>query len=159
MKKIFCTAVGLFVSIMIWSADLPGKWEIKFFRCDEKTFLKGLSADDAKQQIMLSEKVVNLDKTAKNSNSAAVRCFIDSEKEQTVWLGVGCKVFSVTLNGKMIYDFRTYGLGNDTEMVNYMDHKIPLELKAGRNELLLNTRRTNWKLDYCYGKDRKTTGF
>ncbi len=155
MKTFFSIAATLFISTLILAADLPEKWEIKFFRCDEKTFLKGLSADDAKQQILLSEKVVNLDETAENSNSAAVRCFIDSEKEQTVWLGVGCKVFSVTLNGKMIYDFRTYGLGNDTEMVNYMDHKIPLDLKAGRNELLLNTRRTNWKLDYCYGKDRK----
>ena len=51
MKTFFSIAATLFISTLIMAADLPEKWEIKFFRCDEKTFLKGLSADDAKQQI------------------------------------------------------------------------------------------------------------
>lgn len=139
------------------SADglLPEKWDVSFFKLAEKDFLKGLNIEKNSQKITLSGNAVNLDLIAKGANSAAIRGVINSDKEQTVWVGIGCKVFSLSLNGEKVYDFREYGLGNDIEKVSAQDHKIPLKLKAGRNELLFNTRRTNWKLDYCYGKNRK----
>ena len=159
MKTLFAIVLTLFLSGIVSGAKLPEKWEVKFFKCDEKTFLKGLNTDGGVRMAGLSEKVLDLDDFAQGCDSAAIRCFIDSAEDKTVWLGVGCKVFSVTLNGKMIYDFRGYGLGNDSGNVSAMDHKIPLTLNSGRNELLFNTRRTNWKLDYCYGKDREINWF
>ena len=154
MKKLFCIVSILLLSGGIAAVELPEKWEVDFLKCDEKTFLKGVDINSNPQMLELSEKVVNLDNFARRNDSAVLRCFIDSDREQTIWLGIGCKVFSLKLNGQMIYDFRQYGLGNDTENVSVIDHKIPLKLQPGRNELLLNTRRTHWKLDYCYGKNR-----
>ena len=154
MKKLFYEVILLLAASLAAAVELPGKWDVKFIKCSEKTFLKGIAPDGNMQVVNLSENAVNLDEFAQGNDSAAIRCFVDSEKEQTVWVGIGCKVFSLSLNGKLIYDFRQYGLGNDIENVSVQDHKIPLNLKAGRNELLLNTRRTHWRLDYCYGKKR-----
>ena len=153
MKAIYSLLL-LSAAAWIGAVELPQMWDVKFFKLDEKVFLKGLTIGDNPQQISLSGKVVNLDTLANGCDSAALRCFIDSNKAQKAWLGIGNKVFSLSLNGKKIYDFRRHGLGNDTEYVSFTDHKIPLNLKAGRNELLINTRRTQWLLDYCYGKNR-----
>ena len=156
MKK--CLTLIFAVAALISAAvSLPEAWDASFCKIDEKTFLKGLTVSSSPQKIALSEKVLNLDTIAKGSDSAAIRGYIQSDKAQTVWLGIGCKLFSLSLNGKQIYDFREYGLGYDVTDVTVRDHIIPLELKAGRNELLFNTRRTNWKYDYVYGKNRKIT--
>ena len=147
MKK--CLTLIFAVAALISAAvSLPEAWDASFCKIDEKTFLKGLNVSSSPQKIALSEKVLNLDTIAKGSDSAAIRGYIQSDKAQTVWLGIGCKLFSLSLNGKQIYDFREYGLGYDVTDVTVRDHIIPLELKAGRNELLFNTRRTNWKYDY-----------
>ena len=154
MKPLYSLLLLLTAAAWCYAVELPVKWDVNFCKLDEKTFLKGVTIGDKPQQITLSEKVVNLDDLANGCDSAALRCFISCDKAETVWLGIGSKVFSLSVNGKLIYDFRKYGLGNDTEDVSINDHKIPLELSAGRNELLINTRRTHWRLDFCYGKNR-----
>ncbi|MBR2357164.1 MAG: metallophosphoesterase [Lentisphaeria bacterium] len=155
MKNFFMLLCGLLAWNLAAAVALPEKWDVEFFKIDEKTFLKGLNIGSAAQKLTLSDKAINLDTIANGKDSAAIRGFIDVDKAQTVWLGIGSKLFSLYLNGKMIYDFREYALGYDILHVKSTDHIVPLELKAGRNEILFNTRRTNWKYDYCYGKNRK----
>ncbi len=154
MKKFFLLLCGLTCLSLSAKVVLPEKWDASFFKLDEKTFLKGLNITGTPQKVKLTGTAFNLDTIAQGADSAAIRGFIDADKAQTIWLGIGSKVFSLSVNGKMIYDFREYGLGNDMEKVSSRDHIIPLELQAGRNEILFNTRRTHWKLDYCYGKNR-----
>ena len=153
MKK-YLTVMLAVAALSLAAAGLPEKWDVEFFKLDEKGFLKGLKVGKNPQKIALSEQVIDLMSLSNGAENAAIRGVINSDKAQTLWLGVGCKVFSLSLNGKLIYDFREYGLGNDSRNVSAVDHIIPLELKAGRNEILFNTRRTNWKLDYCYGEAR-----
>ena len=153
--KIFFTAIAAFIAVSLSAAlSLPEMWDVKFFKVDEKIFLEGLDIGDPQQKIALSENVLNLDTAAQGADSAVLRCFITAEKAQTIWLGIGCKVFSLCLNGEMIYDFRQYGLGNDLENVDVRDHIVPLKLQVGENEIIINTRRTHWRLDFCYGKNR-----
>ncbi|MBE6368165.1 MAG: hypothetical protein E7052_09705 [Lentisphaerae bacterium] len=154
MKKLLFAVIAALTIDLSGAVALPDKWEISFFKLDEKSFLKGLSVTADPQPVALSEKVLNLDTIAQGADSAAIRGVICTDKAQTVWLGIGSKLFSLSLNGKMIYDFRQYGLGYDVEKVCVRDHVIPLELQAGRNEILFNTRRTSWRYDYCYGKER-----
>ena len=109
MKK--CLTLIFAVAALISAAvSLPEKWDVEFFKLDEKGFLKGLKVGKNPQKIALSEQVIDLMSVSKGADNAAIRGFIDSDKPQTVWLGVGCKVFSLSLNGKLIYDFREYGL-------------------------------------------------
>jgi len=154
MKKLLFAVIAALTIDLSGAVALPDKWEISFFKLDERSFLKGLSVTADPQPVALSEKVLNLDTIAQGADSAAIRGVICTDKAQTVWLGIGSKLFSLSLNGKMIYDFRQYGLGYDVEKVCVRDHVIPLELQAGRNEILFNTRRTSWRYDYCYGKER-----
>ena len=139
MKK-YLTAVFSIGVLSLAAAVLPEKWDIEFFNLDEKSFLKGLNIVGKPQKITLSEKAFDLTGVSQGSDNAAIRTFIQSGKDQTVWLAVGCKVFSLSLNGKMIYDFREYGLGNDLDQVTAGDHVIPLELKSGRNEILFSSQ-------------------
>ena len=154
MKKSLLLAVLVISGTVISAAGLPEKWDVSFYNVSEKDFLKGLTVKSPAQSIQFQSSQINLDKIASGSNSAALRGTINADKAQTVYLGVGGKVFSLTLNGKMIYDFRQYGLGYDIIDVSSKDHIVPLQLQQGTNELLINTRRTSWRFDYCYGKNR-----
>ena len=133
---------------------LPEKWDTAFFKVSEKDFMQGLPEKGFTQQIVLNDKPLDLDAIANGCDSAVISSTIHVKQPQKIYLGVGCKIFSLSLNGKLIYDFRKYGLGNDIENVSVSDHIIPLELTAGSNKIVFNTRRTNWRLDYCYGADR-----
>ena len=156
MKKIALAAFLLFSAVILCSAELPIRWEAWFCNMDEKAYNKPVVIPQGKADLLeLSEKTLNLDKAAAGRNTVILRNFIESEKDQTLWLGMGCKIFALQLNGKLIYDFRIYGLGNDIEFVSAKDHIIPLELKKGRNEIVLSLRRTHWRQDFCYGKDRR----
>ncbi len=155
MKK-FALAALLLPAVILCSAELPAKWDAWFCNMDEKAYNKAIVIPQGKaDKLELSEKVLNLDKAAAGRDTVILRNFIESEKDQTLWLGMGCKIFALQLNGKVIYDFRTYGLGNDIENVSVKDHIIPLELKKGSNEIVLSLRRTHWRQDFCYGKDRR----
>lgn len=138
------------------SAELPKQWDAWFTKNSEASYLKGLKIPAASpQKIALSEKALNLDTLADGRDTALVRGFVQSAKAERIWLGVGCKIFALKLNGKLVYDFRKYGLGNDIAHVAVDNHIIPLELKAGNNEIIFELRRTHRLQDYCYGKDRK----
>jgi hypothetical protein len=155
--KIFTVIAGaLLLGCTVMAAELPARWDAWFFNKTEQDYLKGLTVPkQAPRQIALSEKVLNLDTIAGKCDTALVRCFVEADKAERIWLGVGCKIFGLKLNGKLVYDFRSYGLGNNIEHVAVDNHIIPLDLAAGRNEIAFELRRTHWKQDYCYGKDRK----
>ena len=97
------------VAFSLTAAGLPEKWDVEFFKLDEKSFLKGLKVGKTPQKIALSEQVIDLMTVSNGADNAAIRGFINSDKAQTLWLGVGSKVFSLSVNGKLIYDFREYG--------------------------------------------------
>ena len=108
MKAMFSLLL-LSAAAWIGAVELPQMWDVKFFKLDEKVFLKGLTIGDNPRQISLSGKVVNLDTLANGCDSAALRCFIDSDKAQKAWLGIGNKVFSLSLNGKRsIFELAKY---------------------------------------------------
>lgn len=156
MKNIFFILFAFCINTVLSAADFSGKWEVWFSTASEKTYLKGLSVPaTGPQLLMLSEKALNLDAFANNCDTALVRNFITVDEPGTVYLGVGCKIFALKVNGKMIYDFRSYGLGNDIELVSVKDHIIPVKLQKGRNEICFELRRTHWRQDYCYGKNRR----
>lgn len=158
MKKIFLIAVVLGLNIVLSAADFSGKWDVWFSNTPEKTYLKKemlqLPAEKP-QQLALSEKALNLDAFANGCDTASVRNFITVDSSRTIYLGVGCKIFALYVNGKRVYNFRYFGLGNDIEFVSVKDHIIPVELKKGRNEIRFDLRRTHWLQDFCYGKNRK----
>lgn len=156
MKNFFLSAVIFCLNTVLAAADFSGKWEVWFSNTAEKTYLKGLSIPAEKpQQLDLTGKALDLDVFANGCDTALARNFITVDSPRTVYLGVGCKIFGLNVNGKIVYDFRSYGLGNDIEFVSVKDHIIPVELKKGRNEIRFELRRTHWRQDYCYGKDRK----
>ena len=99
--------------------------------------------------------VLDLDQLGGGCSGAALVRRIRSDRRRKTWLGAGCRVFAVWLNGKLIYDFTAKGLGNDYDPVTSGDHIFALDLKKGDNELKIETCRTNWLLDYVYGKERK----
>ena len=106
--------------------------------------------------IQSQDGVFDLDKlSGKKANSTVLVCNISSKTDRQTWLGVGCRMFAVRINGQTVYDFTGKGLGNDYDPVSFTDHVFPVTLKKGNNEIQIETCRTSWKLDYCYGKNRR----
>ena len=163
MKKHFLF-LFLLSSYLITAAELPKHWESWFWKPDDNAFRK-IDTPDSKnfklQSLVLKGKLeipaggIDLNKVAKGWEGAFFRGNIQSEKDQTMWIGLGCRIFSVALNGKVIYDMRWKGLGNDYFPVSADDHIIALPLKKGKNEIVISTKRTNFLQDYCYGANRK----
>ncbi|MBQ9772045.1 MAG: metallophosphoesterase [Lentisphaeria bacterium] len=161
MKKL-TLFIFMLTAFMLAAAELPKQWDYWFWSPDDKLFQKVNSPAQLKSQSnILSGKFeipaagVDFNKSAKGWEAAMVRGYIHAEKPQTMWLGVGCRIFSLALNGKVIYDLRNKGLGNDYDPVTAEDHIIMLPLKAGKNEIVITTKRTNFLMDYCYGANRK----
>ena len=159
MKNILIAFLAFSV-LLLNGASLPQQWSITFCNMTERDFTRSSHIPprtDAvlKKSLPLSARPFNLDHAADGRDTAFLRGVVKSPAAQRVWLGTGCKIFALFLNGKLIYDFRKYGLGNNIEHVSVQDHKIPLQLAAGDNELVFLLRRTNRRQDYCYGKDRK----
>lgn len=97
----------------------------------------------------------DLEKLAKGRNHTVLRTKFNCEKERKTYLGIGGLAFAVELNGRMIYDFRRKGLGNDYDPISVNDHIIPVTFQKGENTLVILSCRTNWLLDFCYGANRK----
>ena len=162
MKKYL--AAILFFSIALLSAALPGQWEAWYWKTNDKQFLKCPTPDAPEFKALKDVKSLTLqmpqsgfdfNKLAQGWDAALLRGYIHSEKAQTMWLGLGCRIFSVAVNGKVVYDMRNKGLGNDYDPVTSNDHTIALPLIAGKNEISIATKRTNFLMDYCYGANRK----
>ena len=97
----------------------------------------------------------NFEKLAKGSNHAVIRTTFNCEKARQTHIGIGGLAFAIELNGKIIYDFRRKGLGNDYDPVSINDHIIPVEFQKGENILTVYSCRSNWLLDFCYGANRE----
>ena len=97
----------------------------------------------------------DFNKLAKGNNHAVLRTVFNCENARQTHIGIGGLAFAIELNGKIIYDFRRKGLGNDYDPVSVNDHVIPLEFKKGENTLTVYSCRTNWLLDFCYGANRE----
>ncbi len=89
------------------------------------------------------------------TNRAVLEGMFNCDKARSTWLGIGCKVFSVDLNGSNIYEFLKKGLGNDYEPVTSNDHIFPAKFAKGDNRIVIQTYRTNWLLDFCYGVEQR----
>lgn len=163
MRKLF-TLFLLLLSCLMIAAELPKQWESWYWNPEDKNFRK-INTPAAPEFQLLSNTVhgkteisadgIDLNKSARDWKAAFFRGYIQAEKAQTMWLGIGCRIFSVALNGNVIYDMRWKGLGNDYQPVTANDHIIALPLKAGKNEIVISTKRTNFLMDYCYGANRK----
>ena len=70
---------------------LPEKWDVEFFKLDEKGFLKGLKVGRDPQKIALSGQVIDLTTVSNGADNAAIRGFVNSDKAQTLWLVMGSK--------------------------------------------------------------------
>lgn len=152
----------MLTAFMLAAAELPKQWDYWFWSPDDKLFRKVNTP--AQLQFMsgiqsgtfaIPSAGVDFNKAAAGWEAAMVRGHIHAEKAETMWLGLGCRIFSVTLNGNVIYDLRWKGLGNDFDPVTVNDHIIALPLKPGKNEIVISTKRTNFLMDYCYGANRK----
>jgi len=93
----------------------------------------------------------------RSCNSAVLVCRTASAADRRTWFGVGGLVFAVRVNGETVYDFTGKGLGNDYDPVTAADHVFPVALKKGDNEIQIESCRSSWKLDFCYGKNRKNS--
>ena len=121
----------MLTAFMLAAAELPKQWDYWYWSPDDKLFQKVISPEQLKSQSnILSGKLeipaagVDFNKAARGWGAAMVRGYIHAEKPQTMWLGVGCRIFSLALNGKVIYDLRNKGLGNDYDPVTANDHII-----------------------------------
>ena len=163
MKK-FYFLLFMLLSCLMTAAELPKQWDLWYWNPDDKTFLRVHTPDSPgfkslqnvhyRGKTELTEAGIDLNTAARGWGAAFFRGSIHSEKDQTMWLGVGCRIFSVVLNGNVIYDLRWKGLGNDFQPVTAKDHIFALPLKSGRNEIVISTKRTNFLMDYCYGANR-----
>ncbi|MBR1965404.1 MAG: metallophosphoesterase [Lentisphaeria bacterium] len=164
MKKI--TIVTIMAIITSFAYALPVEWN--FFSYDIKedktpvtvplTDNKLIMPDGKKiyaKKIKSTNNCFDFEKLAKPHNHAVLSGSFNCEKARKTYLGIGGLAFAVELNGKMIYDFRRRGLGNDYNPVSVNDHIIPVTLKKGENKIVIRSCRTNWLLDYCYGAERK----
>ena len=161
MKK-FSSLLLMMTAFILAAAELPKQWDYWFWSPDDKLFQKvetpvqlNLQSNILSGKLEIPTAGVDFNKTAKGWGAAMVRGYINADKPQTMWLGVGCRIFSLSLNGKVIYDLRKKGLGNDFDPVTAEDHIIMLPLKSGKNEIVISTKRTNFLMDYCYGANRK----
>ncbi len=96
--------------------------------------------------------VLDLDALAPGgTNRAVLEGVFKSENARSAWIGMGCKVFAVTFNGENVYNFLQKGLGNDYDPVTADDHVFKVNVRKGENRIVIQTYRTNWLLDFCYG--------
>lgn len=149
------------------SAALPTEFDGYFYHLDDERSFQEFHPDKGVIELPSGQKITplklrleageaDLDALAPSGTDRAVLCTtFHSEKARLTWLGVGCRVFAVSCNGKNIYSFLNKGLGNDYFPLSSMDHIFPLELKEGQNEIVIQTYKTNWMLDFCYGKSRQ----
>ena len=169
MIRRFAFIIAFFTLWGTLCAGLPEQWQGYFFKHDNAV-KRGKHVPVIVQNgvvplkdriikpisIQSQDGVFDLDKlSGKKANSAVLVCNISSKTDHQTWLGVGCRIFAVRVNGQTVYDFTGKGLGNDYDPVTFTDHIFPVTLKKGNNEIQIETCRTSWKLDYCYGKDRR----
>ncbi len=107
------------------------------------------------RKIQIEKDVIDLDAACGKHGSAVLESVFESDSERTMQLGIGGAAFSVFVNGKKVYDFRQYGLGNDYSPVSADDHIFPIALHKGSNTVVVHTDRTNRNLDFVYGADRE----
>ena len=164
MNKIFFVVI---ISLMFsFAFALPAEWD--FFAYDLKEDKKPVTVilkndklvlPDGKnisaKKIKSKNNCFDFEKLAEGKNHAVLKTVFNCEKSRKTYLGIGGLAFAVELNGKMIYDFRRKGLGNDYDPVSVNDHIIPVTFKKGENSLVIRSCRTNWLLDFCYGAERK----
>lgn len=164
MKKSLVTSLFFSFAFLLSAAPLPDQWDAWYWKTDDKQFLKCPTPhvrefkalkDVKRVTLQMPQAGFDFNKLAQGWDAALVRGYIHSKKAETMWLGVGCRIFSVAVNGKIVYDIRYKGLGNDYEPVTVNDHTIALPLIAGKNEISIATKRTNFLQDYCYGANRK----
>lgn len=165
MKKGLIVFMALFISAIY---ALPTEWNIYFYNAQENKVPftpvikdnKLILADGesiAAEKIISADNTFNFEKLSKGKNHAVLNSTFDCPEKTKTYLGVGCLAFAIELNGKMIYDFRRRGLGNDYNPVSVQDHIIPVTFEKGKNNIIVYSCRTNWMLDFCYGKERKIT--
>ena len=164
MKKTIIIAIMTLITS--FACALPAEWDFFSYNMkEEKTPVtvpvknNKLVMPDGKnvsaKKIKSKNNRFDFEKLAKGKNHAVLSTTFNCEKSRKTYLGIGCLAFAVELNGKMIYDFRRKGLGNDYNPVSVNDHIIPVTFKKGENSLVIRSCRTNWLLDYCYGAERK----
>lgn len=150
-------------------AGIPEQWQAYFFHHDnavkrgkrvpipvENGVVKLKDSTVSPVTVQAKDGAFDLDELCGRSADTAVLVgHISSETDRQTWLGVGCRMFAVRVNGEEVYDFTGKGLGNDYDPVTIRDHIFPVTLKKGDNEIQIETCRSSWKLDYCYGKNRK----
>lgn len=150
---------SVLVSSMVWDGyfyHIDNERSFQEFFPDNRILTVSPKQKIKPKQIRFVNGFADLDAAApKGMDRAVLSTVIHSEKKRSIWFGIGCKVFAVSCNGKSVYSFLNKGLGNDYSPVSASDHIFPLELKKGNNELVIQTYKTNWMLDFCYGKDRK----
>lgn len=163
MKK---TGLVIIMSAILSSVyALPTQWNSFFYTAkedkapvtpalkDNKLILPDGKTVEAKT-LKVKENCFDFEKLANGNNHAVLAGVFKSDRERKTYLGVGGLAFAIELNGKMIYDFRRRGLGNDFDPVSVNDHIIPVTLKQGENTIVIRSCRTNWLLDFCYGAKR-----
>ncbi len=145
---------------------LPQEWDAHFY-C-EKNLRSYKAAPVKNERPVFSDKreivsrktvftdgIMDLDAAApENMNRVVLVGKFDSPEAKTCWIGMGGAAFSMDLNGERVYDFLDKGLGNDFFPVSGNDHVFEIKLKKGINTFVINSFKTTWKLDYCYGKNR-----
>lgn len=161
-KTCLAAAVILFSAI---SHALPLQWDAFYFQAKEtgKTVTPELKNGKlqlpggksiASAKLKSADNFFDFDKLTKHNNHAVLVTSFNAPEERKTFLGVGGHSFAIELNGSIIYDFRRRGLGNDFDPVSSDDHIIPVTFKKGKNTLVIRSCRTNWLLDFCYGKNR-----
>lgn len=163
MKKTGFTVIMTAASAL---CALPVQWDSFFYDAQEKKAPVTLKIEEnqlilpdgkklAPVKIKSADNRFDFEKLANGKNHAVLKTVFNCDKARKTYLGVGGLAFAIELNGKMIYDFRRKGLGNDFDPVSVNDHIIPVEFKKGENTLTVHSCRTNWLLDFCYGAKRK----
>ena len=137
MNKIFFVVI---ISLMFsFAFALPAEWD--FFAYDLKEDKKPVTVilkndklvlPDGKnisaKKIKSKNNCFDFEKLAEGKNHAVLKTVFNCEKSRKTYLGIGGLAFAVELNGKMIYDFRRKGLGNDYDPVSVNDHIIKFSI-------------------------------
>lgn len=163
MKKVLFLLQFLISGILF---ALPAEWDAYFYveknlRQYKAVPMKNNSPSFSDRReikhrtVRFNDGMLDLDSVSPaNMNRVVLVGKFISPEEKTCWIGMGGAAFSINLNGKMVYDFLDRGLGNDFQPVSGKDHIFEIKLKKGLNTFVINSFKTTWKLDYCYGKNR-----